>query len=174
MKKAVLIAPVVILLTMAGIAVAGRYRPKASPAFVEPALAVYHNKQYDVEVDYPATWAAYGNMTDIANPDLLAFRIFVPDFDAHKSSEQQSIVSLNIWRKNPETVYDAPKRFMQRIRANEVWEKIEVNGYPATKITDATTRTVIAYVFDHDGRLYTLEAATPGFLDILLPTLKFL
>lgn len=134
----------------------------------------YRIELYGVEIKHPKSWYAYGDASEFSsNTDVLLWRGFVPDFDSGKSMEEQELLALNVFKKNPESDFDAPKRYITKNRTDETWEPVTVNGYTGTKITNTTTNTVTDYVFERDEKIYVLYASHPDLFDKVLPTFKF-
>jgi hypothetical protein len=143
------------------------------PSIEQTNPQTYKDEQYGVEITYPITWYAYGNRDAFANPDLLSWRGFVPDYDSNKSDEEQKLVSISVFNKNPDSSFDMPRQFIEKINSDEKWESVTVNGYLGTKIANAKSNTVTDYVFEHTGRLYILSASQQSLFEKVLPTLRF-
>ncbi len=152
--------------------------PKTEPVVIEDenmGPQTYREQQYGIEITHPETWYAYGskNAAGSANSDLLSWRGFIPNYDPNKSDEEQELFIVSVFNKNPNSYFDMPKQFITKIRTDEEWEQVTVNGYTGTKITNTTTNTVTDYVFEHDGRLYVLSATQPDLFEEVLFTLTF-
>lgn len=134
----------------------------------------YKNELYKIEIKHPKAWYAYGDISEFSsNTDLLSWRGFIPDFTTEKSMEEQGVFSIAVFKKNPQSYYDSPKRYIVKDRDDELWETVTINGYTGTKITNTTTNTVTDYVFERDEKIYVLNASNPSFFDKILPTFTF-
>lgn len=144
-----------------------------SPAMSEAnEEKLYRSERFGVEIKYPATWLIYGNENETSNPDLLEVRYFVPNYDARKSFEEQPVLSLAVWNNNPESSFDAPRRYLKKLYPSETWEEVAINGYRGTKITKPND-TGATYVFARGNKLYVLEATDQVFLDTVLLAFGF-
>lgn len=137
-------------------------------------MVTYRDETYGLEIVHPSSWYAYGTIGDFSsNENLLNWRGFVPNFDPNKSMEEQDLFSIQVYKKNMESSFDAPRRYLVQDRVDELWEKVTVNGYLATKITNTTSNTVTDYIFERREKVYALSASNPDLFEIILPTLKF-
>lgn len=151
---------------------------KKSPISSDSALTndhawtVYRDEQHGLELQHPDEWLSYGNKNEFSIPDLLSWRGFVPDYDTEKSLEEQPLIQVSVWNKNPNSPF-RPSELMKHTNKNELWQPVSVNNYQATQITNPNLKETKTYVFDHDGKLYVIDASESIPLEKILPTVKF-
>ena len=132
---------------------------------------VYRNQKYAIEVTYPSDWTDSGDASSFTNPDLLAFRQFVPNGSAQDFIEHPQMMTLSIFNKNPESVYQTPKVYIDKQHYDE-WDRIRLNGYIGTKITH-TVGGGVEYVFERNDILYVFYATDPTLLENALRKIEF-